>query len=267
VIADEEVGRVVRVSFSFRVLMVAALVAGAATIASVARAGPAGAVAHGEVVPEGRYRFAARLAITYAIGPMRFTTVCSGALVAPSWVVTAGHCFVDATGAPVSGPVPRPTTVTVGQNDLTSPKRRHPTVAAIAVDQAPGTDIALVKLARPVTDIAPLAVASSPPALGMTLRITGWGATSALPIPAGRLHTGQVTVASIAATTIGVRGLAPAPDTSACLYDSGAPYFSEGPGGPRLVAVESDGPTCPHDQEETAARADVVAAWIAGHTG
>src|SRR6185436_932026 len=85
---------VVRVSFSFRVLrvlMVAALVAGAAVVASVARAGPAAAVAHGEVVPEGRYRFSARLTITYAIGPLRIPTVCSGALVAPSWVVTAGH--------------------------------------------------------------------------------------------------------------------------------------------------------------------------------
>ncbi len=57
-------------------------------------------------------------------------------------------------------------------------------------------------------------------------------------------------------------GLAPAPDTSACPYDSGAPYFTEKKGSPRLVSVVSVGPRCPHSAEETTARVDNIAPWI-----
>jgi hypothetical protein len=60
-----------------------------------------------------------------------------------------------------------------------------------------------------------------------------------------------------------VRGYSPAADTSACLYDSGAPYFSAPPGAaPRLVSVENTGPNCPHAQSETTARIDVLVSWI-----
>lgn len=230
--------------------------------AALAAAAPAGAVAHGEPVPAGRYRFNARLVMTGIPGPagLLLASVCSGALIDPSWVITAGHCFVDPAGEPVSGPVPYPTSVTVGQTDL---RGRPGGVAVTEVRQAPGPDIALARLARPVTGVEPLAPAGSPPGVGTTVRIAGWGATGPLPLPSGRLRTGLMTVTSVTGTTVGVRGLAPAPDTSACVFDSGAPYFTEGPGGPRLVSVESDGPPCPHDQEETTARVDTVTGWIA----
>jgi hypothetical protein len=170
---------------------------------------------------------------------------------------------VDPAGNPVSGPTPYPVTVTVGTTNAAGGRRRP--VAVTEVHQAPGTDLALARLARPVGDVTPLAIATEPPVVGETLRLTGWGATNdLLPFPSNRLRTGEVSVSSVGATTVGVRGLAPARTTSACLYDSGAPYFREGPGGPRLVAVESDGPACPHDQEETTARVDAVAPWIAG---
>jgi hypothetical protein len=75
--------------------------------------------------------------------------------------------------------------------------------------------------------------------------------------------TGQVRVGSVAAVTIGVHGHAPAPDTSACLWDSGAPYFLERPhAAPLLVSVENTGPDCPHAVEETTARVDMLADWI-----
>ena len=68
--------------------------------------------------------------------------------------------------------------------------------------------------------------------------------------------------------TIGVVGCAPASDTSACPYDSGAPYFAErSDGTATLVAIENHGPACPHSQMETAARVDKVAGCIREHIG
>ena len=60
-----------------------------------------------------------------------------------------------------------------------------------------------------------------------------------------------------------VVGYAPSSTTSACLWDSGAPYFSEGANGAvALVSVEIDGPACPHSQEETTGGIDRIADWI-----
>jgi len=68
-----------------------------------------------------------------------------------------------------------------------------------------------------------------------------------------------VKISAISSTTVNVVSYAPAADTSACLYDSGAPYFSTAPGAaPTLVSIESTGPDCPH----TTARVDTIAKWI-----
>jgi hypothetical protein len=79
--------------------------------------------------------------------------------------------------------------------------------------------------------------------------------------------TGQARI-SVTASTVWLHGYAPYPDTGACLYDSGAPYFLERPNrAPVLVSVESFGPDCPHDQEETTYRVDNIANWIPRVTG
>lgn len=60
-----------------------------------------------------------------------------------------------------------------------------------------------------------------------------------------------------------VQGYYPAPDTSACPHDSGAPYLrTQDSGAPVLVSVENSGPNCPHSQQETTARVDAVAGWV-----
>jgi hypothetical protein len=93
--------------------------------------------------------------------------------------------------------------------------------------------------------------------------MAGWGSlTAANPTPATHLQTGRFRVTSVAATTVGVTGYAPERDTSACTYDSGAPYFVRRHGVAALVSVESGGPDCPHALEETTARVDVLGAWI-----
>jgi secreted trypsin-like serine protease len=95
------------------------------------------------------------------------------------------------------------------------------------------------------------------------LRLTGYGAlNSDVIVPSTILQTGQVTVVGVDASRIGVTGFAPAPDTSACPFDSGAPYFVEGRGGPKLVSVENTGPDCPHADVEVTARVDNIVKWI-----
>jgi secreted trypsin-like serine protease len=226
--------------------------------------GTANAIANGEPVAEGEYRFSVKLTMTGIPTPDggRRDSACSGALVARDWVITAGHCFRDENGVRVERPVADVTTATVGLADLTGPGGQVATV--VAVRQSPTNDIALAQLDRPVQGIRPLALATRPPEVDDVLRFTGYGADGSVsPEPSTILRTGQVSVVAVEDATIGVTGYAPERDTSACVYDSGAPYFVERDGrGPLLVSVESDGPSCPHAEVETTARVDNLRFWI-----
>jgi trypsin len=77
-------------------------VAGAIVAAVVLCAGaaPAGAVVGGTPVPDGQLRYVANIDIGGSFG-------CSGSLIAPDWVMTAGHCG-SLTGALSDGVLPTP---------------------------------------------------------------------------------------------------------------------------------------------------------------
>jgi secreted trypsin-like serine protease len=237
-------------------------------VAGLGLATPAHAVANGSLVSNGQYPFSAKLTmtgITRSDGT-RYNSACSAALISPSWVITAGHCFHDGNRTRISGPPKYETTATVGRTDPSTADGYNRTVTYVR--QSPIEDVALAQLDRPVTGIRPLSLSTTAPKVGDLVRMTGWGATSSMnPAPATRLRTGQFKIRRVTSATVGVVGYAPKANTSACPYDSGAPYFVERSGGTTaLVSLESYGPACPHSQEETTARIDVLADWIRQNT-
>ncbi|GAA4725467.1 S1 family peptidase [Phytohabitans rumicis] len=238
----------------------------AAVLLAIGSAVPANAIANGQEVPIGRYRFSVKLTMTGIPTPDggRRNSACSGALIAPQWVITAGHCFRDANGNRVERPVADLTTATVGRTDLNGTGGYVATV--IAVRQSPTNDVALAKIDRVITDIAPIRLTTAVPRVAEVVRVTGYGSTtSANPAPVTRLRMGQMKVAAVTTTTVGMTGWRPAADTTPCPYDSGGPYFRERyKGWAELVAVVSTGPSCPHTQVETAARIDNILPWIRG---
>jgi secreted trypsin-like serine protease len=248
-----------------RSIFVGALLAPVAALSLVlSTGGAATAIANGEPVPDGKYRFSVKLTMTgipTASGGRR-NSACSGALIAPQWVITAGHCFRDANNVRVNYPVADLTTATVGRTDLTGTGGHE--LKVVAVIQSPTADVSLARLEEPVRDVRPLRIGHRAPEIGAVVRVTGYGSTtSASPAPVTRLRTGQMTVVSLSDSVTGLQGYAPQPDTTPCPYDSGAPFFLErGKARPVLVSVVSNGPSCPHTAVENSARTDNIAGWI-----
>lgn len=232
--------------------------------AGVVAATSANAIANGEVVPEGKYRFTVKLTMTgipTADGGRR-NSACSGSLIDEEWVLTAGHCFRTFDGTRVEFPVADLTTATIGRADLNGTNGVVRTV--VAVRQSPTNDVSLAKLDRPVKGIKPIQLGTEAPEVGEVVRLTGYGSTqSTAPVPSDLLRTGQLTVTEVQTSTYLMSGFAPQPDTTPCPYDSGGPYFVESRfRAPKVVAVVSNGPSCPHTANETAARVDNIRGWI-----
>jgi secreted trypsin-like serine protease len=226
-------------------------------IVAVGGVTPANAIANGEDAVDGDYPFSVKLTmidLPEAGGGTRRSS-CSGGLINPRWVLTAGHCFRDATGRRVSRTVARQTVATIGRADLTGSAGHEATV--VAVRQSAVADVAVAQLDHDITDIAPLRLNRNKPAVGLRVRLIGFGLVDGQESDTiDRMQTGQFTVTSVSKYELGMSGQAPRADTSPCPHDSGGPYFiTDKSGASVVVAVVSSGPTCPHVGADHSGRA------------
>jgi len=241
----------------------AALVVAAITLGATAQ--PAQAIAYGDNAREGAYPFSVLLTMTGLPTPDHGTrdSSCSGALIAPRWVITAGHCFRDVQDRRVSEPVAERTTATIGRTKVKGSGGY--VVEVVAVRQSETTDVALAELAEAITDITPLRLGTAPPSPGESVRLTGFGLTTGDGgyAPATRLQTGRFEIDRVGDALLEISGRAPHDDTSPCKHDSGGPYFRQPKdGAPVLVGVVSEGPECPHTGPDLSARTDNISDWI-----
>ena len=205
--------------------------------------------------------------------------LCTGTLVAPTWVLTAGHCVDPGSlGLPSQDAVTANAQVHFNTVDLASSAGR--TIGASATFKDPGfnrtqlgsNDIGLIQLATPVTDIAPSPInhsAAMAPAHTI-VTIVGYGATE---------HGAQGSIgveyelpgrASVSCFTLGI-GLdtnlmcfSQVDNHGTCNGDSGGPAFAMIAGRQTVVGVTSFGDMqCSEWGADT--RVDVEQAFLMAH--
>lgn len=233
---------------------------------------PAAAVVGGKPVPVGQFRYVADVLIGGSFG-------CSGTLIAPDWVLTAGHCG-SVTGALSTGLAPSPVawpasfyTVQLGSPYADGHGGEQHSVAQVVVDSdyiatnGTGNDVTLLKLDHP-SRVRPMLIAAVSERArwrpGVLATIAGFGTTSeSASTPPAQMQYARVPITTDAYCAQAYpNGLSEAPDdgsfdpstmfcagypkggTDTCEGDSGGPLLV--PVGPvlRLVGATSFGKGC-----------------------
>jgi hypothetical protein len=167
------------------------------------------------------------VAILGAKGPEE----CTGTLVSPYLVLTAGHCTVPEV---IQG-----ASVVVGSS-LAAPVATIPIARAVPYPQfdlgSLANDVGLLVLASAASP-PPMPLGASAPVVGGAVEIVGWGVISADAGNDGKKRQGTTTITTVAQTTFTVSAVPSQP----CSGDSGGPALSSAGSSASLVGVTSHG--------------------------
>jgi hypothetical protein len=209
---------------------------------------PAYAISGGEPAPNGSYGFVAKINL-----PGRS---CSAVLIDPQWLVTSKSCFVGLDAA--TG------TAIVGRTDLTGTAGREVKIARAVPER--NRNVALVKLATRIDDIAPVRIAGNAATRGDVVRGAGYGRTTSKWVPR-QLQTARFSVRAVTDDTLDVVGEPPT-EVGTCKGDAGGPLLRESGNNIELLAIHaaSSRNGCfgesPTGNGATGVRVDNITAWL-----
>ena len=233
-----------------------AVLGSVAVLATTLVGGSAGAVSGGTAAGSG---------LGYVAKLRNSASSCTGVLIDPSWVLTAGGCFGTAA-LPVNGAPPLATTIVVGRSQLNGTGGQQ--VTATRVIPNPTRDLVLVGLSAPVASVTPARLAASAPAAGQALTVSGFGRTTTEWMP-NQLQSAPVAVTTVGDDSLGVEGAA---GTALCRGDAGAPAVRITGGVADVVGLGSSSQQggCLGETETSTAgvlsRVDGLEDWISANT-
>jgi secreted trypsin-like serine protease len=254
------------------VSVIAAAMLGAATA-------PSSAVVGGHDAAPGEFPSVAEI----TFGPF----LCSGTLITPDWVLTAGHCSNITAGtvaSPISWPAPL---IDVRVGGVTQSDGEHRSVSRVVMHPdyvlTSGYDISLLQLSKSST-MAPTQVASAGERsiwiAGTLETIVGWGVTEEGGDLPDRLQAARVPITTDAycagaysdfdPRTMVCAGF-PEGGVDTCQGDSGGPMFGKTSAGAlRVVGTTSFGEGCARPGKPGVygrVADDTLRPWIAEQTG